>query len=63
MERCEYCDEQCACHINPPCNFHTSHIRCEICDCIVCEDMAEEIMPTGETFLIKVCPKCAEGRD
>lgn len=58
---CNFCDGQCACHINPPCSFCESHIHCEICGQLVCADKAVELYDNTDNSSILVCPDCAEG--
>jgi len=60
MSRCNFCDGQCACHINPPCGFHESHYECEICGQLVCEDKKVILHSNSDNDEIIVCPTCAK---
>lgn len=62
---CKFCDESCACHINPPCSFCTSHIECDICGQMVCEDKAIRVEHPNRMINepIAICPDCAGDAD
>lgn len=60
MKRCNFCDGQCDCHLNPPCSFHEKHLECEICGQMVCEDNTAELTNTTTGEKILVCPDCEE---
>jgi hypothetical protein len=57
---CSFCEGQCSCHINPPCGFCTSHVECDICGQLVCEDKATEVTNKSDGNKITVCPDCEE---
>ena len=56
---CDFCHECCSCHINPPCGFCVTHIECEKCGQLVCEDKAEEMTDTRTKEVVRMCPDCA----
>lgn len=57
---CEHCDGQCSCHINSPCSFCESHMFCERCGELVCEDKAEEFTDSTDGSKLLLCPDCVE---
>jgi len=60
MSKCNFCDEQCSCHICAPCSFCTSHVECEICGQLVCLDKAEILTDKSTGAKIYACPDCCE---
>ena len=49
--KCKYCDNECSCHINPPCSTCESHMICDGCGEMFCDDLDEVL-----------CPECREVR-
>lgn len=60
---CKFCEDQCACHINPPCSFCTDHMECEICGQRVCIDKTEEVINKTDGDKLLVCPDCQEAAE
>lgn len=60
--RCNFCEIQCTCHVNPPCSFCVDHVECELCGQLVCESETEEVVNEldGDKFLC--CPDCYNTR-
>jgi len=52
---CKFCEGQCSCHTNPLCGFCTSHIECNVCGQLVCNNKVEE----GKDIM---CPDCCDMR-
>ena len=55
---CNFCEECCYCHINPPCGFCIEHIECEICGQLVCLDKAVEVTDMSDGSKLTICPDC-----
>ncbi len=57
---CNFCDGQCSCHVNPPCSFCVTHVQCDMCGQVVCEDKVEEVVDKKDGTLLNICPDCAD---
>jgi len=57
---CNFCEQQCCCHLNPPCAFCTSHVICEICEQTVCSELAIEVRCESDILYVTICPECEE---
>lgn len=57
---CKFCEKECSCHISPPCGFCTTHVSCDLCGQLVCEDKAIEFQDNTDGSAILTCPDCDE---
>jgi hypothetical protein len=57
---CKSCDEECTCHITPPCSYCITHRYCDICGDVSCLSKMTVVMNQSDGDQKQICEDCME---